>query len=241
MPSSFVACFASAAEASRSYALCFPDATVAVLDARDPIGAARRLAELAIPLHTVSLASENPGGLSREVRRIFDGRGLTSTRIMAAGPLDEEAISELVAGGAPIDLYAIGAVTGEVTPPAAVYSPVALDSDGTEAPVRPGADAVWPGVKQTFRSFDSSGHIRRDVVALEGESVEGAILLHPALAEGALGFQKPGLESVRKYAQRALESLPEGLLMATEPGLTPRASAALEELRVEMSRAGSTP
>src|SRR5207253_6056892 len=47
--------------------------------------------------------------LSREVRHVLDAGGLRDTKIFASGDLDEWRIAEIVAAGAPVDAFGVGA------------------------------------------------------------------------------------------------------------------------------------
>jgi Ni,Fe-hydrogenase III large subunit len=57
MAHSFVMAFPDESEAFRAYHAVFPDSTVALLDTYDTLGAARRLADLRVPVKAVRLDS----------------------------------------------------------------------------------------------------------------------------------------------------------------------------------------
>ena len=65
-------------------------------------------AELGRPLWGVRLDSGNLVELAPAVRKILDEAGLPDAKIMATGDLNEHKIHELVAAGAPIDIFGVG-------------------------------------------------------------------------------------------------------------------------------------
>jgi len=228
--------FASEDEAFRAYAATFPNNLVLPLDTYDAPAAARRLAALGLPVKYVSLAGGDLGQLARECRAALDKGGLTKTRILAAGDLDEETIAALVRAGAPIDLFAVGAARNASRDLPALdtaYELVEIEESGIKSPRFRGGDGgpTWPGVKQVFRLFAKGGKIDHDTIAVDGETLPGSAMLHPAVKQGELAFDRPGIETIRAYAKRALATLAPGALRATGPGLEPRRSGALVELR----------
>src|SRR5436190_10500542 len=116
MAHSYVLSFDSEEEAFRSFIEAFPETTVMLVDTYDTlegvrhaIGAARGAG---IPLNGVRLDSGNLLELSREARRLLDDAGMEDTRIAASGDLEEGRIAQLVAAGAPIDLWGVGTDLG---------------------------------------------------------------------------------------------------------------------------------
>ncbi|MGH2370128.1 MAG: nicotinate phosphoribosyltransferase, partial [Chloroflexota bacterium] len=65
--------------------------------------------------HTLAAVRLDSGDLaadSRHVRQALDTAGLTDTRVLASGDLDEFSIAQLVADGAPIDGFGVGTTLG---------------------------------------------------------------------------------------------------------------------------------
>ena len=60
----------------------------------------------------VRLDSGDLAALARTARCMLDDAGLPGARIFASGGLDEYAIADLVAGGAPVDAYGVGTKMG---------------------------------------------------------------------------------------------------------------------------------
>jgi nicotinate phosphoribosyltransferase len=113
MAHSYVEAFADERAAFRAFAEDFPDRATFLVDTYDtPAGVRAAMAvieelRLGGPLG-VRLDSGDLGTLSVQARRLLDAAGLPQVRIVASGGLDEFAIAELVASGAPIDAYGSG-------------------------------------------------------------------------------------------------------------------------------------
>ncbi|MBW3659253.1 MAG: nicotinate phosphoribosyltransferase [Actinobacteria bacterium] len=166
------------------------------------------------------------GDLAEEAvaaRRSLDDAGLTGTRIVASGDLDEHRLLEL--RDAPIDAYGVGTsvVTGSGHPTAGfVYKLVARarSEDGELEPV-----AKAGGVKATV-----GGRKRADRVLRDGRAVAERVLpwqerpRHPAdarplqvpvLVAGEL-HHRPSLDDVRAHHRAAIAELPEAAFDLTD-------------------------
>jgi hypothetical protein len=56
-------------------------------------------------------------------------------------------------------------------------------------------------------------------------------MLQPAMEKGRLAYQRPGLETIRHYAGKAVDSLPAGTLRGSAAVAMPGRSADLQALR----------
>ncbi len=88
------------------------ESTVYLIDSYETLEGARRAAALGRPLWGVRLDSGNLVQLAPAVRAILDDAGLREAKIMATGDLNEYKIHELVAAGAPIDVFGVGTEPG---------------------------------------------------------------------------------------------------------------------------------
>ena len=139
---------------------------------------------------------------------------MTETRIAASGDLHEGRIAELVAAGAPIDLWGVGTDLGTSRDSPVVngvYKLVASRRGGEWRGVwkRSADKATVPGPKQVFRKR-SGETIVGDVVAAADEELEGESLLRPAMRDGEVTAAE-SLEEIRERTAAQLASLPEGL------------------------------
>jgi nicotinate phosphoribosyltransferase len=198
---SWVMSFQTELEAFRKLQDFLGPHTIQLVDTYDPEEGTRRAAELGKPLWGIRLDSGDVLALSKQARAILDAAGLPDARIMASGDLDEGRIGELVAAGAPIDVFGVGtelATSGDAPSMGAIYKLVEVDGRDT---------AKWsqdktslPGMKQLFRYPD------RDVLALASETCppDAEALLQPVVFKGQLVGEAPGLNEIRG---RAAESL----------------------------------
>jgi nicotinate phosphoribosyltransferase len=173
--------------------------------------------------HTLAAVRLDSGDLaadSRHVRAVLDEAGLTETRVLASGDLDEWSIAALVADGAPIDGYGVGTSLGvgggslahdvEGGALGGVYKEAAyVDSEGVEHPriKLAGEKSTWPGRKEVYRI----GPYQRDVVQLatEPRPPDGMRLLKPVMRDGeVLAGSLPPLSEIRELAQQNLAALP---------------------------------
>ena len=185
------------------------DATVYLIDSYDTLQGARTAAGLGKPMWGVRLDSGNLLELARKVRVILDQAGFTEAKIMATGDLNEYRIIEMVAAGAPIDLYGVGtdlATSIDCPSLGAVYKLVELDENGVKRFTAKFSleKRSMPGAKQIFRYAD------HDEVACEWECPTGDVeaLLRPVILNGELVEPLPDLAATRSYAASALKKLP---------------------------------
>ena len=81
---------------------------------------------------------------------------------------------------------------------------------------RSAGKATWPGRKQVFRRIEGTTAVG-DVVALEGEVVEGRPLLEKVIAGGELVGPHAPLTEVRLRARRLIAELPDSLKAPASP------------------------
>lgn len=219
MAHAYVMAHASEEEAFLRFAESQAGNLVLLIDTYDTLAAARklvglapRLAERGIPLRAVRLDSGDLVALSKQVRAILDQGGLSGCQIFASGDLDEYEISRLLAEGAPIDGFGVGTrLATSVDAPylSCVYK--LQEYAGTPRRKRSAGKATWPGRKQVFRVYDAAGRMRHDVLAEEGEAVEGEPLLRPVMRAGQRLDPPEPLELARERLRQQLGQLPEAL------------------------------
>jgi nicotinate phosphoribosyltransferase len=197
--------------------------------------------------HTLAAVRLDGGDLarhSRHVRCALDDAGLTATRILASGDLDEFSIHDLVESGAPIDGFGVGTRIGvgagslergvEGGALGGVYKLVNVEQAGSDLPrIKTAGDkTTWPGKKEIYR-VDG---FERDVVQLESEAKPCAgaqRLLRPVVRGGELlPGSLPPLSEIWEFAQQNLRELPEEYQRLEDPKRYPvEFSERLQELR----------
>ena len=218
MAHSYVLAFDTEPEAFRCFIESFPDHTTLLVDTYDPLEGVRNAVAAArdtgVSLVGIRLDSGDLLALSHDARRVLDEAGMTEARITASGDLEEGRIAELVAAGAPIDLWGVGTDLGTSRDSPVVngvYKLVARRRGGEWHGVwkRSADKATVPGAKQVYRSY-ASGEMRGDVIAAADEEADGEPLLRPAMRDGE-PVATESLDEIRERTDAQLAALPEEL------------------------------
>jgi nicotinate phosphoribosyltransferase len=185
-------------------------ATIQLVDTYDTLEGVRKAAQLGRPLRAVRLDSGDFVPLARAARGILDEAGLQDVQIMLSGDLDEYRIAQVLAAGAPVDVFGVGtqlATSADAPNLGAVYKLVELDISGIKRFTAKYSQEkiTLPGAKQVFRFPD------RDVLARSEECSEGVPLLRPVILGGELVMPLPSLEQARAHAASSLAALPPAL------------------------------
>src|SRR5262245_43961020 len=137
------------------------------------------------------------------------------TKIFASGDLNEFKIAELIAAGAPIDLFGVGtdlSTSRDAPALGGVYKLVEIEFDGRVSPkMKLSCDkTTYPYRKQVWREISSDGSFIGDVIARADETeLPGAPLLELVMRDGRIVAPLPGLREAQERARRQLASLPE--------------------------------
>jgi nicotinate phosphoribosyltransferase len=219
MAHSYVSAFPSEQAAFRAFADTFPDRAVLLLDTYDTVSAAHKAVEVARALAArghrlagVRLDSGDLAELSVAVRRILDQAELPYVRIIASGNLDEDAVDQLVAAGAPIDAFGIGTrmdVSADAPYLDMAYKLVRYD--GRDVLKLSAGKETWTGEKQVWRFRTPGGSAAEDLLALREEPapVGGEPLMAEVMRSGRLVRPLPALIQVRARCAAEVAALPE--------------------------------
>ncbi len=219
MAHSFVQAFEDEATAFEHFARTQPHNVVLLIDTYDTeaaaakvVALAARLKEQGITIHGVRLDSGDLADHAHKVRTILDRGGLTETKILASGNLDEDRVQALVTGQAPIDSFAVGtAMTTSSDAPSLDCAYKLQEYAGRPCRKRSEGKATWPGRKQVYRHFGTDGRLSSDVVTVEGDPQQGHPLLVQVMRGGRRLAPSPSLTEVRRQAGSSLAQLPEPL------------------------------
>ena len=220
MAHSYVMSFANEQEAFVAFMEDTPGNTVLLVDTYDTLRGVRHAIAAArqtgLALRGVRLDSGDLLTLSRQARHLLDEAGMRDAEIVASGDLEELQIAQLVAAGAPIDIWGVGTELGTSRDAPALGGVYKLVADATPGrsgwrPVskRSPAKATIPGPKQVFRHF-RAGTMVGDLVAEASERRAGQPLLERFVHDGKL-VRRESLETLRARALDGLTALPEGL------------------------------
>ncbi|MBW2529329.1 MAG: nicotinate phosphoribosyltransferase [Deltaproteobacteria bacterium] len=233
-------------QAFEGYVRVFPNASILLIDTYDTVRGARRAARIARErLRGVRLDSGDLLELSRAVRGVLDAEGCPRARIVASGDLNEYTIRDLVAAGAPIDLYGVG--TELVSSPDApslggVYKVVQFERDGRVVPIAKFSrgKVTYPGAHQIYRQHGAAGAPTRDLLALCDEPAPAGAtpLLEQRIRGGEPTGQGQTLSEARERARAGLADLGRSLhdLEPAEERYPVDPSPALEQLLAEVRR-----
>ncbi|WP_433225614.1 nicotinate phosphoribosyltransferase [Microtetraspora malaysiensis] len=210
MAHSYVQAFPSEEGAFAAFAADFPDRATFLVDTYDTLSGVRAAVDVVRRLGLtgpvgVRLDSGDLGTLAREARRLLDAAGLRHAQIVASGGLDEYAIADLVAAGAPIDAYGVGTKVGVSADAPYLDTAYKLVAYGDRPVMKlsPGK-VTLPGAKQVFRAADG------DVIALREEAPPGGCrpLLVPVLVDGRRVALAEPIAVVRDRCASELARLP---------------------------------
>jgi nicotinate phosphoribosyltransferase len=217
MAHSYVQAHQHEERAFEAFARSQPDNAILLIDTYDTEAAARKVAELAprlrrdgIEIRGVRLDSGDLAAHARKVRAILDTAGLRDIRIFASGNLDEHALHELLAQGAPIDGFGVGTrLTTSADVPYLDCAYKMVEYARQPRRKRSEGKASWPGRKQVFRVYEDSsgGCMRADTVSVEGDTQPG----EPLLMYGLRLARPEPLSVSRERALGQLERLPAPL------------------------------
>ena len=245
MAHSWVMGFADEIDAFRQYMQIFGEHTTLLIDTYDTLTAARRIVAAGLRPTSVRLDSGDLLALSRQVRQIFDQGGLTTTRILVSGDLDEYRIQALVRDAAPIDGFGVGTAISAISDAPAlggVYKLVETVEAGQARPTvkLSTGKRTFPGRKQVWRVTDG-GIASHDVMGLDDETgQDGRTLLSRVMRGGVRVAPIAPLAEIRQRCAARVAQLPDAV-RALDGGspYAVRVSAALDQLaRSAVTRAG---
>jgi nicotinate phosphoribosyltransferase len=219
MAHSYVMSFEHEEDAFRAFLEDNPANAVLLVDTYDTLEGVRRAIAAAratrVPLEGVRLDSGDLLSLSQAARALLDDAGMTDTRILASGDLDERQIASLVAAGAPIDSWGVGTELGTSRDAPALGGVYKLVADQTAGGEWRGTEKHSPGkattpcAKQVYRE-SAGGEMHGDVITLFDEPGRGTPLLVPAMRSGEVVLRE-SLDDIRARSHAQVSALPERL------------------------------
>jgi nicotinate phosphoribosyltransferase len=245
MAHSFVEVFPDEAGAFRAFATGGTDPVTLLVDTYDTGHGLEVAADVLREVtdgrsRGVRLDSGDLLALAHTARRTLDAAGLDSARVVVSGGLDEFAVDDLVAAGAPVDVFAVG--TRVATSADAPYLDAAyklVEYDGRPVMKLSTGKVTAPGAKQVHRREGAE-----DVLATRSEPVPPGYeaLLDPVMRGGrrttAAGTPASAVAEARERFARDLALLPaEARRIRTPVAPRPRTSARLAELTADVVQA----
>ena len=236
MAHSWVTAFPTELAAFQKYVEVFGDRAVILLDTYDTLAAARSMVASGLKPRAVRLDSGDVIALSKSVRAILDEAGLYDTSIFVSSDLDEWRIADMLAAGAPVEGFGVGAAlstSSDAPSLGAIYKLVEIERGGAAVPImkRSPGKQTSPGRKQVWRVFDGGTAIE-DIIELAGEewnAVGGRALLTCVMQGGTRVLPPPLLAELRARSRAAVAELPASVRRIHDHARYPvRVGAALE-------------
>jgi nicotinate phosphoribosyltransferase len=219
MAHSYVEAFSTEEAAFRAFAEDYPDDPILLVDTYETVTGVRAAIDVIRDMGLgdragIRIDSGDLLAMSMQARQMLDEAGLHGTRVLASGGLDELAIEELRAAGAPIDAYGVGTkmgVSDDAPSLESVYKLVAYDGRPVMK-LSPGK-ATAPGAKQVFRGSDG------DTVGLRDEQPPPGTdpLLVPVMQGGRRVATREPLDEPRRRFRRDLAALPVAATRLRDP------------------------
>ncbi|WP_319561724.1 nicotinate phosphoribosyltransferase [Marispirochaeta sp.] len=197
MAHSWIMAFDSEAESFHRYAELYPDTAILLIDTFDTLEqGVENAISVGLKLKAqgkrigVRLDSGDLSYLSKQVRSRLDAAGLDDATIAVSGDLNEQIAAQLLAEGAPIDVWGVGTQLATGHPDASVSGVYKLAARRQGERIIPTmkvsnnpAKMTNPGIKQVYRFYDKNRTPLRDVIQLHDEPCpKGPIeLFHPTM------------------------------------------------------------
>ncbi len=207
MAHSFVTSFESEIDSFRAFAQTFPENTVLLVDTYDTLRGAKAAAKIGKEmaqkekkLKGVRLDSGNIARLSRKVREVLRKEGLSETTIFASGGFDEHKIEKALRQGGDIDSFGVGTKMGVSAD--APYFDMAYKMvrySGRPVLKLSPEKATLASEKQVFRFKTAKGKLKKDIIGLRDERLEGSeLLLERVMSKGKITANLPSLPQIQK-------------------------------------------
>jgi nicotinate phosphoribosyltransferase len=246
----FIMSYPSELAAMKAFAQAFPnDEAVILVDTynfekgiENFIKVAKLIRKQGGKLSTLYIDSGDLVERAKYARKKLNESGLNDIKILVSGNLDEWYIKNLINRKIDCDGFALATeiVTSADDPKLEVVYKAAsiIEPNGHIRHVMklaPGKKS-YPGDKQVFR-VKRLGKFYKDIIGLEGESVEGERLLVPVIKEGRLAYNLPKLEEIKDYVKQRVEQLPSDLKSIDKTVTYPvELSLGLEKLIADISK-----
>jgi nicotinate phosphoribosyltransferase len=196
-----------------------PEGVILLIDTYDTEAGARKVVELApklkkdgIAIRGVRIDSGDLAAMARKVRRILDDGGLRDVIILVSGGVDEDVLAAMMKSGAPIDGFGIGvSLATSIDAPAFDCAYKLQEYAGKPKRKLSEGKVTWPGRKQVWRSYDTDGRMRGDILSLASDTQPGEALIVPVMRAGKRIAPSPSLAQIRERAAADLARLPEAL------------------------------
>ncbi len=207
MAHSFVISFEKEIDAFRAFAQSFPENAVLLVDTYDTVSGTVKAAEVGREmalkgqkLKGVRLDSGDIALLSRKVRKILKRTGLRETTIFASGAFDEYKIQRILDQAGDIDSFGVGTKMGVSADAPYLDMAYKLVKYAGRPVLKLSPEKITlASEKQIFRFTTSKGKLKRDVIGLREDKLEGGEpLLNRVMTRGKVISEFSDLFHIQK-------------------------------------------
>ena len=207
MAHSFVICFEKEVDAFRAFAQSFPENVVLLVDTYDTVSGTVKAAEVGREmalkgqkLKGVRLDSGDIAHLSRKVRKILKRTGLRETTIFASGAFDEYKIQRILDQAGDIDSFGVGTKMGVSADAPYLDMAYKLVKYAGRPVLKLSPEKITlASEKQIFRFTTSKGKLKRDIIGLREDKLEGGEpLLNRVMTRGKVISEFSDLFHIQK-------------------------------------------
>jgi len=207
MAHSFVICFEKEVDAFRAFAQSFPENVVLLVDTYDTVSGTVKAAEVGREmalkgqkLKGVRLDSGDIALLSRKVRKILKRTGLRETTIFASGAFDEYKIQRILDQAGDIDSFGVGTKMGVSADAPYLDMAYKLVKYAGRPVLKLSPEKITlASEKQIFRFTTSKGKLKRDIIGLREDKLEGGEpLLNRVMTRGKVISEFSDLFRIQK-------------------------------------------
>ena len=123
--------------------------------------------------------------MAKKVRAILDAGGLKDVIILVSGGINEDVLQAHDGGEAPIDGFGIGVnLDASIDAPSLDCAYKLQEYAGKPSRKLSEGKVTWPGRKQVWRTYDTDGRMRGDILSLEGDTQPGEPLIARVMRGG---------------------------------------------------------
>jgi nicotinate phosphoribosyltransferase len=182
---SWIMAFPDELTAFRSYAECFPDSCILLIDTYDTLKSglpnalivAQELRDKGYELIGIRLDSGDLAYLSKKARTAFDRAGFPDVKIVVSSELDEFVIQSIRSEGGQVDIYGVGTKLATCMGSGGgalggVYKLVRFEDEPKLKVTSDIAKATLPDRKIIYRVIGPDGSFEQDVLCRENEGLQ---------------------------------------------------------------------
>ncbi|MHA2180062.1 MAG: nicotinate phosphoribosyltransferase [Promethearchaeota archaeon] len=212
MAHSFVQKFDKEEDSFATYFNTYGENSILLIDTFDTEKGAEKSIPFGNKIKGVRIDSGDLIQHSKKVREILDKGGSDKVQIVASSDLNEYKIKNIIDSKAPIDAFGVGTELATSSDDPTISGVYKLIEYKNQAKIKVSEEKItFPGVKQVFRLYNKIGEFKKDILALESESVpiNSEALLEPIMRNGELITKLPHIDEIQQFYLENIKKLPK--------------------------------